>query len=206
MTARSTVLGILLLSFFALSCGRIRVAAAPGGRMHITCAKGMKDCVTRAAKVCGDKGYRIYSGESRMSMLGGSSSAYRKPSESAELEVECGLPEVPTEPDIVFRLPPRKDGPAPISPADAAGNRCVPGATQRCIGPGACEGGQVCLGDGSGFGACDCGGDHSSVQDVPAPGPDPELGSAPAPQPGRNQEPSAPDVPGALPAPVPLSP
>ncbi len=34
---------------------------------------------------------------------------------------------------------------------------CVPGATQSCVGPGACSGGQSCLPDGSGFGACDCG-------------------------------------------------
>jgi len=35
---------------------------------------------------------------------------------------------------------------------------CTPGATQTCVGPGACSGAQACKDDGSGFGACDCGG------------------------------------------------
>lgn len=34
---------------------------------------------------------------------------------------------------------------------------CTPGVSVACIGPGACQGGQVCNLDGSGFGACDCG-------------------------------------------------
>jgi hypothetical protein len=35
--------------------------------------------------------------------------------------------------------------------------RCTPGETQSCFGPGACNGGQSCLLDGSGFSRCDCG-------------------------------------------------
>ena len=34
---------------------------------------------------------------------------------------------------------------------------CVPGATQACLGPGACKGAQACRDDGSGYGPCDCG-------------------------------------------------
>jgi hypothetical protein len=34
---------------------------------------------------------------------------------------------------------------------------CVPNATQECVGPGACKGGQSCLPDGTGFTECDCG-------------------------------------------------
>jgi hypothetical protein len=37
-----------------------------------------------------------------------------------------------------------------------AGSVCTPGDTRACIGPGACDGGQLCLPDGS-WGACDCG-------------------------------------------------
>jgi hypothetical protein len=39
----------------------------------------------------------------------------------------------------------------------ATSSTCVPGATQACVGPAACSGGQSCLPDGSGFGPCDCG-------------------------------------------------
>jgi hypothetical protein len=50
--------------------------------------------------------------------------------------------------------------PAPASPAAAtAGQRvCTPGASQACVGPGGCQGGQACLVDGAAFGPCDCGG------------------------------------------------
>lgn len=34
---------------------------------------------------------------------------------------------------------------------------CVPGETQHCLGPGACEGAQTCLEQGTGWGICDCG-------------------------------------------------
>jgi len=34
---------------------------------------------------------------------------------------------------------------------------CQPGATQQCVGPGACSGGQQCAPDGSTWGGCDCG-------------------------------------------------
>lgn len=34
---------------------------------------------------------------------------------------------------------------------------CVPGATQECLGPGACRGAQPCMADGQGYDRCDCG-------------------------------------------------
>jgi len=40
---------------------------------------------------------------------------------------------------------------------DSNGRVCAPGATQTCVGPGACSGGQQCLPDGSSWGACQCG-------------------------------------------------
>lgn len=67
---------------------------------------------------------------------------------------------------------------------------CTPGATQACLGPGACEGAQMCLADGSGFGACDCGDTGTSDEladftktDEPATTPDPATAPAPSPQP-----------------------
>jgi len=45
-----------------------------------------------------------------------------------------------------------------VAPSAAPSARaCIPGATQVCVGPAACRGGQVCLHDGSAFGPCDCG-------------------------------------------------
>lgn len=42
-------------------------------------------------------------------------------------------------------------------PALAPGQVCIPGATQECLGAGACRGAQACLMDGRGYGPCDCG-------------------------------------------------
>ena len=44
-------------------------------------------------------------------------------------------------------------------PADAAS--CFPAETRQCVGPGACQGGQICNADGTAFGFCDCGADAS---------------------------------------------
>ncbi len=41
--------------------------------------------------------------------------------------------------------------------ARVASSACVPGSTQLCHGPAACQGAQACLPDGSGFDRCDCG-------------------------------------------------
>jgi hypothetical protein len=58
---------------------------------------------------------------------------------------------------------------APAGPTTA----CVPGATQACVGPGGCNGGQFCLDDGSKYSPCDCGGkaaaDASAVTPAAAP-------------------------------------
>jgi hypothetical protein len=43
------------------------------------------------------------------------------------------------------------------APALAVARSCVPGATQACLGPGACSGAQACRDDGEGFLPCDCG-------------------------------------------------
>ena len=47
---------------------------------------------------------------------------------------------------------------APASPVPRAATACIPGATQACVGPGGCKGGQTCVSNGSRFGAWDCGG------------------------------------------------
>ncbi len=49
---------------------------------------------------------------------------------------------------------PAEEGSSSDAPADAT---CTPGTTQRCVGSGACDGGQSCREDGSGYTPCDCG-------------------------------------------------
>src|SRR5688572_1108708 len=41
--------------------------------------------------------------------------------------------------------------------SDAGTGSCSPSETRPCVGPGACNGGQICSADGSRWSACDCG-------------------------------------------------
>lgn len=200
--AASAAFFSLLGSFLVLSagCSNVKSSHVPGGGHFITCTNGMKDCVGRAAKLCGDDGYTVTSGVSRPKLLGGASSQYRSMSEMAELTIVCGELEE-EEGSGPYQLPPRSDEPSERvepGPGGAAAPVCTKGATQRCVGPGACEGGQVCSEDGSGFGPCDCGSGASSVPS-PKSGPRDEKG---APAPGA---PQVPPLPGAVPEPVPLN-
>ena len=62
--------------------------------------------------------------------------------------------------------------PAVVAAAASAApaRACIPGATQACLGPGACQGAQACREDASGFLPCDCG----------TSGPSGSAGAAPA--------------------------
>ena len=47
--------------------------------------------------------------------------------------------------------------------AGADGASCIPGTTQACLGPGACDGVQSCNSEGNAYGACDCSGLYAEV-------------------------------------------
>ncbi|HEY6080458.1 MAG TPA: hypothetical protein VIW29_16705 [Polyangiaceae bacterium] len=80
---------------------------------------------------------------------------------------------------VAFRAPAAAKAPvaaapvaAPAPPPPAPAPLCVPGATQACLGSGACQGAQACREDGKGYLPCDCG---------PAAAPTPAPAQAPAP-------------------------
>jgi hypothetical protein len=176
-----------------LGCAKANVTTMPSGDHRIVCERGMKLCISRADKLCGDDGYVIVSGTTKKHLLGGASSSYREMAERAELVVSCGNEEPQPQAEEVkyVPLPPRTDEPV-------RAQACVPGATQICVGAGACQGGQVCAPDGSAFGACDCGPAPVSGAEsravVPAPAPTQPAPAQPAPR----------AVPGAMPPAEPL--
>jgi len=178
---------ILTTTLTIVGCAKAGMTTMPDGSHRIVCERGMKVCISRADKVCGDDGYTIVSGTTKKHLLGGDGSSYREMAENAELIISCGdTPPPPAAEETKYvALPPRTDQPVPGTAA------CVPGASQLCVGPAACQGGQVCLADGSGFGACDCG-----PSATPAPGTAP----APAPAPG-SVTPAAPAAPSPKPVP-----
>lgn len=201
-----------VLSLGVASCGNIKSSRVPGGGHLITCSNGMKDCVGRAAKLCGDDGYTILKGVSRSKLLGGSSSSYRSMSEIAELEVVCGVVEE-EELEGTFQLPERTDEPVEPEPDAAAAPpppACTPGATQKCFGPAACEGGQVCRDDGTGFEPCDCGSPTSETGGSESESASESEGSSGAKGPSSldpgGRKGGAPKIPapGKMPSPTPL--
>lgn len=212
MVRKGFMIAALLTSLLAIgACSRAKIIRGPEGTAHLDCSRGMKDCVNQAAKMCGDEGYTIIAGQSRTTLVGARDSPYKKATESGQLDVRCGV-EDPVEQgksSLTFRLGPRKDEapelapsslpslppPAAAEPNDVE-RACVPGATQRCLGPGACEGAQSCRDDGSGYGACDCG-ERTSTSSTSPPPPAPSVETP-------NDEPGARSVVGsdeAVPAP-----
>lgn len=188
----------------SVGCATVKASVGPDGTHRIRCGNGMSTCIAEAAKICDEDGYTIVRGVSRPKMLGGSSSAYRTKSEMGEIDVRCGLPEDNEEEEATFKLPPRSDEPIqPVEPA-APAHVCTPGATQTCVGPGACQGGQICLARGEGFGPCDCG--SAAPQKAPerAPTAPPKGSDGPSTiKPG--VAPGPVPVPGAAPSPTPLA-
>jgi hypothetical protein len=117
------------------------------GSYKLDCDKKLTECLRRAKTFCGDQGYQIVQGNEENTLVG--VEGHKTGHLLARVVFYCAG-EAPARP---LKLPPR----APASPAAAEPERvCVPGSTQRCIGPGACEGGQACLKDGSGYGPCEC--------------------------------------------------
>jgi hypothetical protein len=209
---------LVALAFGALGCASTQTTRYGRNGWRITCGENMSSCAGRADTVCGDKGYTVVGGGTQSTTLGGST-GYQTKTRMSELIVRCGeagaegSEESSEEPvEGTFKLPPRSDeapavapaapAPAPAAPVPAAAPKlsCVPGETQKCIGPGACEGGQACLADGSAFGACDCGGAPGTPAAPAAPesstwssgGPAPTAAPAPAATPGPTPAPAAP--------------
>ncbi len=66
-------------------------------------------------------------------------------------------PGLPPPPPVGAPIGPPLAGAPPVPVGVARAPSCVPGATQACVGPAGCSGGQACRADGAGYGPCDCG-------------------------------------------------
>jgi hypothetical protein len=106
----------------------------------------MDECVRQVEQICIDKRYRILSGQSKIKLVDVTPGTREYP--RSELVVRCGSG---PEGDIASDR-----NVAPLQPASPKLS-CIAGATQACVGPGGCSGGQACRPDGLGFGSCDCG-------------------------------------------------
>jgi hypothetical protein len=81
--------------------------------------------------------------------------AYRAPS-PAPVASATATPVAPAVAATPSAAPAPSASPPP-APASAPAQHCIPGSTQACLGPGACQGAQACREDGGGYMPCDCG-------------------------------------------------
>ncbi len=117
------------------------------GSYKLDCEGTMTECTRKVARFCHGQGYQIVHGAEENTLVG--VEGHKSGHLLARVVFYCAG-DAPPKP---LKLPSR----ASAQPAGPEPERaCIPGSTQRCIGPGACEGGQACLKDGSGYGPCEC--------------------------------------------------
>lgn len=177
---------LLALLLPAAACSPVR--QLPSGAYRVQCPEHLEECRQTAEEHClGRGGVQEVSSQEKNKLFG--SEGHQHGTLVSEVIFYC-IDDAPREP---IPLPPRPSPSpgleaeaVPVDPglimpetpvaAPAPGRRvCIPGSTQRCIGAGACVGGQTCSPDGTAWDPCDCG---------PLPGSDaptaPATGSAAA--------------------------
>jgi hypothetical protein len=134
----------------------------PDGSWHLECGSSLDTCVQRANDLCDNRGYIVLGGQMKRQLYGAELGQSQVEVREAELNIACAdrrgdLPKLVAT-NTASVLPPRAADPVSApAPKSAAATACTPGTTQRCVGAGACAGGQACAADGSSFGPCDCG-------------------------------------------------
>ncbi len=144
---------LLLVATGLLGCGGPR--RLKDGSYKIDCEDTLANCTRQVKQFCSDKGgYKVLQGDEKNALVG--VPGHQKGYLVSRLVFMCADEAPPTP----LKLPPRastEPAPSPAPSVAAAPERvCVPGSTQHCIGPGACEGGQACLAGGEGYGPCEC--------------------------------------------------
>jgi hypothetical protein len=151
----------------ALGCSRdaraVRLTTVDRDTYRISCAHNIAPCRDKALEVCGGDYDLLETAGApveppRVSSAPGPSSTgsrYQRPGWVGSIVVACGHAR---EPATERSLPPTPDTAAAVITAKLGPDQlCIPGATQICLGPGACRGAQACQSDGRGYAVCDCG-------------------------------------------------
>jgi hypothetical protein len=158
------IAGAVSLAACSRGARSVRLPAfSPSDEIYrITCADSITPCRDEADEVCGGR-YEVLESSGapvepvRVSSAPGPASTgprYQRKKWVGQLVVACGHSPAPG----AVASPPTLAGGEPATPPAPAPDRlCIPGATQECLGPGACRGAQACLADGDGYGPCDCG-------------------------------------------------
>ena len=150
--------GALLCGLVLASCAstsRVQRQVQPDGSYRLDCQVALTQCLVAVEEVC-QQGYELVQAHQDVRVAG--PRELTEPTVTSEAIARCR-----TDPPVFGGQP--KAAPIPPAPGEPTGGApasastaCFPGATQACVGPGACKGGQQCLANGTAFGACDCGG------------------------------------------------
>jgi hypothetical protein len=153
--------GVFLVAVLALGCSHmsgIDRRKQEDGSYRVSCKEPLTRCLTAIEEVCGQTGYEIVQAKEDRSSSGPKVLGERELVIS-EAVARCRQQRPLFGGDQKASQPAAKAAPGVTSsaPQPAPAKGCFPGATQACVGPGACQGGQQCLPDGTAFGPCDCG-------------------------------------------------
>jgi hypothetical protein len=168
MSARVEVRVSIVGLVIALGAGcaaphAVTIERRPDGITHLTCKSSLQVCLGEAEALCGHRSYAVTRAFDSHELKG--DSTYPLDVRTSEAFVCCvlgsGWGDQNHDPMAapLCQAPPPAVSPATptAAPATPPSRACTPGASQACVGPAGCKGGQVCAPDGAAFGACDCG-------------------------------------------------
>lgn len=154
----ATWLAFLPCLSLACSGGTGRPSRLADGGYSLSCKGPLSDCLHHAERLCKDRGYTVQEARDLHERLGAESGQSQVVIQRSDATIYCG-DSAPKEPIRLVREPEATPAATtkPAAAAPAAPRVCVPGATQACVGPGGCSGGQACAADGTRYGDCNCG-------------------------------------------------
>src|SRR6188768_41796 len=169
MTRAFGAVRLVLGGLLGAACARpdVEIRALPDGTRELSCKHTLSQCLSHVDDVCKGASYEVLYATDTQKVYG-SPSSNEVESRTSQAVVHCLGPHQKSMADaaaLAGYVAPAPNAsasaaspaaPAVVPPATvvASARACVPGATQACVGPGACSGGQSCLPDGSGFGPC----------------------------------------------------
>jgi hypothetical protein len=148
---------LCLLVVLGCARGGVRTSKLPDGTRELTCDQPLWKCLLHVDDYCKGASYEVLHASDEQLVFGSQASAVEGRRSRAVLRCLKAGARLPDQPAVEAEAPPPNVVPAPGVRTPPPASACVPGATQACVGPAACSGGQACLADGSGFGPCDCG-------------------------------------------------
>jgi hypothetical protein len=147
---------LVLLLAAACSHGTGKPVRQADGGYSLSCTGALSNCLHHAEHLCGDEGYTVAEARDVRRLVGHEAGQSQLLIAKSDATVYCGT-HAPRPPIELKREPVPPAAPAPPASANLPAPACVPGATQACIGPAGCSGGQACAADGTRYEPCNCG-------------------------------------------------